>query len=94
MKKFGLSIFGFLIFLSLNTMAATITIEGMRQFDIDKQVVHFTLNFGGQDYEWSANTPILSGAPLQSWLDSRIDHYKKSTLKGEFRGKHPPGIKL
>ena len=79
MKRIKL-IIGFSVLLPLNVWGATITVEDISFINSFKQVVYFTFNFDGQDYEWSINTSILSGAELQNWLDTRMDYYQFSTL--------------
>ncbi len=74
------------IFCPLNAIAASITIGGTSPITSDQQLTSFILNFDGQDYKWNANTPVLSGTALQSWLNARIDHYQFSTLHTQYRG--------
>ena len=61
-----------------------IIINKVRGIDDEKQVVFFTLTKDTVEYLNKSNTPILSGAELQSWLDAKIDFYWYSILHNEY----------
>ena len=69
-----------------------ITIDRVRNIDDEKQVVFFTLTNGVDSFEKDANTPVLSGAELQGWLDAKADFFWRTILHDQY-AKAPASVK-
>lgn len=61
-----------------------IMINKIKNINNEKQVVFFTIIKDEKEYKKAANTPILSGAELQSWLDAKIGFYWYSILYKQY----------
>jgi len=85
MKKIFLAIITSLFLCSL-VQAQTIVANGTRVIDAEKQVCFLTVTESGTDYRYIANTPILSGAPLQTWLDGKVLRFWYSILHTSYPG--------
>lgn len=70
-----------------------ITINRIEQINDETQLVMFTLTKDGNNYPWTANSPVLSGGELQAWLDNRLNHYNYSTLISQYPDAPAPARK-
>lgn len=73
--SFVLMIIFFVVLSVCLAHGATITPNGTRIIDSEKQVCFFTLTENGEDYRYTANTPVLSGQDLTDWLNARALYY-------------------
>jgi len=85
MKKMSLTIV-ISLFLCSFANAQTIVANGSRIIDAETQVTFFILTESAVDYRNKADTPILSGAALQTWLDNRASYYWYSILHTSYPG--------
>jgi len=82
----GMIFMGILVFFVEVACAQTIVANGTRAIDTEKQVVFYTLTESAVDYRCAANTPILSGAALQTYLDSKVLRFWYSILHTSYPG--------
>ena len=71
----------------------SVIINGVKKVnDLDKQWVNITLNVTGDECKfttvqpWKGSSPILEGAELEAWCNSRENSDKIHILKAMYRG--------
>ena len=85
--KITLTIIAVLVWAS--TSFATVTINKVRPVNDEIQLNRLTISYGGTDYKYNANSPVLTGSALQTYMNGKKNQYVYGILHNMYPNARP-----